>query len=266
MAGTWNGNVVSYGSGGRWYVQLVVTDDGIRPSGMTTAIRISYRIIFENSISDSQNSISGQDGAGAWSANNFAFNGAGNYLIAQRDFEVPIGYGSSPSQRISFSASGMAGTPGSVSSITIDYPIPARAYYAPSSPPTGVDSITPTSARIVVYPSTDGGGTSITRYEAYVLSNNAWPGAGGNIVASAAGGTFVASNLLPGTRYYYTARSQNAAGIYSAWTAMKVFDTLPSALVKTAGVWRNALVYVKYNNAWRLATPYVKINGVWRHS
>lgn len=137
-------------------------------------------------------------------------------------------------------------------------------YEAPSSPPIGVDSIGPTSARIVVSPSSYGGGAGIDAYEAYVLTNNAWPGQGGNVVASASGGTFTATNLLPGTRYYYTARARNQAGIWSAWSAMQVFDTLPAAMVKYGGVYRNALVYVKYAGTWRIATPYVKYAGTWR--
>lgn len=141
--------------------------------------------------------------------------------------------------------------------------VPAR-YEAPSAPGTAHDSVGPTSARIVVIASTYAGGAAIDAYEAYVMTNNAWPGAGGNVVASASGGTFTATNLLPGTRYYYTARAHNTAGYWSGWTAMKAFDTLPAAMVKSGGVWRNALAYVKSEGVWKVATPYVKVNGVWK--
>lgn len=141
--------------------------------------------------------------------------------------------------------------------------IPAR-YEAPSSPGTNVDTITPTTAREVVTASSYAGGAVIDIYEAYILSNNAWPGAGGNVVASASGGTFTATNLLPSTTYYYTARAHNTAGLWSAWTPMKVFTTLPAGYVKYGGVWRNAIPYVKDAGVWKMATPYVKVAGVWK--
>jgi hypothetical protein len=141
--------------------------------------------------------------------------------------------------------------------------IPAR-YEAPSSPGTSVDSITPTTARILVTASTYNGGATIDAYEAYVLSNNAWPGEGGNVVASASGGTFTATGLLPSTQYFYTARAHNNAGYWSGWTTMKVFTTLPAGYVKVDGVWRNAIPYVKDAGVWKMAMPYVKVAGEWK--
>lgn len=141
--------------------------------------------------------------------------------------------------------------------------IPAR-YEAPSAPGTGADTITPTSARIVVYASTYNGGAGIDAYEAYVMTNNAYPGAGGNIISSAGGGTYNTGNVLtPSTRYFYTARAHNAAGLWSAWTPMKEFTTQAAARVKVGGVWVNAIPYVKYGGVWRQALPYVKKNGIW---
>lgn len=100
--------------------------------------------------------------------------------------------------------------------VTLDYP---------NSPGTGVDSISSSSARIVVTASTDNGGAAVDVYEAYVLTNNAWPYAGGIVVASAQGGTFTAGGLARKTLYYYTSRSHNSVG-WSAWTPMKTFTTL----------------------------------------
>lgn len=143
------------------------------------------------------------------------------------------------------------------------YTIPAR-YEKPSSPATAVAGITPTSAQIHVTAPTYNGGAPIDRNEAYVLTNNAWPGSGGNVVASSGTGGFVANDLLPGTRYFYTARSRNTAGYWSDWTPMKAFNTLPAAMVKSGGSWKNALVYVKHSGSWKLATPYVKVSGTWK--
>jgi Fibronectin type III domain. len=152
---------------------------------------------------------------------------------------------------------------GATLSASESYTVPAR-YEAPSAPGTSADSITPTSARIVVTASTYAGGATIDAYEAYVMTNNAWPGQGGNVVASASGGTFTANNLLPSTTYYYTARAHNSAGIWSGWTAMKAFTTLPAGYVRNAGVWKNAIPYVKVSGVWKMATPYVKVAGVWK--
>lgn len=144
-------------------------------------------------------------------------------------------------------------------------PIPFRTLAdPPSPPPTGADTITPVSARIVVYPSADGGGPGIDAYEAYVMTNNAWPDGGGNIVASASGGTFTATGLIPSTQYFYTARARNTSGIWSGWTVMQAFTTLPSANVKTGGVYKNALPYVKQGGVYKMAIPYKKLGGVYR--
>lgn len=142
--------------------------------------------------------------------------------------------------------------------------IPAR-YVAPNPPASiGVDSITPTSARILVNASNYAGGATIDAYEAYVMTNNAWPGSGGNVVASASGGTFVANGLQPATTYYYTARAHNSAGYWSNWYPMQVFTTLPSALINLNGTWRNAIPYVNVSGTWRTAQPYKNVNGIWK--
>lgn len=137
---------------------------------------------------------------------------------------------------------------------------------APSSPGTSADTITPTSMRIVVTSSGDSGGVPIDLYEAYVMSNNAYPDAGGVVVASASGGTFVANGLIPSTQYYYTSRSRNTAGLWSPWTPMKAATTLPSAVVNVSGVYKNAIPFVCIEpNVWRMAIPLKNVGGgVWR--
>lgn len=136
---------------------------------------------------------------------------------------------------------------------------------APTSPGTSADQIKPTSARIVVTASSDDGGNTITAYETYVMSNNAYPGAGGAVVASATGGTFTATGLSPSKQYFYTSRSMNASGYWSPWTPMKAFTTLPSANINVAGVWKNAIPWV--NDAGgvpRMAIPYKNVGGIWK--
>lgn len=94
----------------------------------------------------------------------------------------------------------------------------------PDAPGTSHSSVTATSAFINVTAPNNNGST-ITAYETYVLSNNAWPGAGGVVVASWNGGSGTASGLTRATQYFYTSRALNANG-WSGWTAMKTFTTL----------------------------------------
>lgn len=257
----YNGNVVGYGNGGRWYVQLEVTDGGGN-IGTSTTVTYTYRVVFLNSIVDSSNTINWSDPWGSGSANNYAFNGAGTYTIASHTSAAGIQYGGGNSLHFRLYATGMASGGTGPSVVEIDYPLPARQAYIPSPPPIQAVDITATGARIIVYPSRINNGSPVDRYEVYVLTNNAWPGAGGNVVASWAGGTGNVSNLRPATRYYFTARAHNAAG-WSGWSDMQVFDTLPAAFVYHGIPW-NAIVYVKSKGVWRQATPYVKHNGVWR--
>lgn len=144
------------------------------------------------------------------------------------------------------------------------YTVPAR-YEAPSAPGTKVDSITATGARVQLSAPSYNGGASINGYQTHILSNNRNPGTSGAVsVASVSGSVLTTSSLLPGTTYYYTGRARNSANIWGPWAPMKSFQTLPAALVKSGGSYKNALVYVKHNGSWRLATPYVKHNGTWK--
>ena len=143
-------------------------------------------------------------------------------FIATVDFGVQsTSYSGGPSWSL-----GVSTTPaydGSAPSVTVGFTLPARPPTVPNPPPTGVDSITSSSARIVVGAAYDNG-SGVDWYGAWVMTNNAWPDSGGNVVASAAGGTFTATGLAPGTQYFYTARAHNAVG-YSGYTDMKVFTT-----------------------------------------
>lgn len=241
------------------YFDLVfqlVSDDGVT--------RVMRAVVYLQSynVTDSSNSFDvsewGYSRGGAYS-----FSGVYNYVpIWYKDIAFTRNVGSDYTISVYAAISGVNYWATTLSAREYTT-IPAR-YEAPSAPGTGVDSITPTSARILVSASSYAGGAKIDAYEAYVMTNNAWPGAGGNVVASASGGTFVANNLLPSTTYYYTARAHNTAGLWSGWTPMQVFTTLPSALVNVAGVWKNAIPYVNDAGTWKMTTPYVNVGGVWK--
>lgn len=243
---------------GTSYVDLatqLVSDDGF-----TQVVRAVVYLTSRN-VTDTTNNLSV---GGNWSRTGvLGLGGVYNSVpVWYQDISVARAVGANTALGVSFSWSAVEYW-GVTLSASEGWTVPAR-YEAPSSPGTGVDTITPTSARIVVTASSYAGGATIDAYEAYVLTNNAWPAAGGNVVASASGGTFTATGLLPSTRYYYTARSHNTAGLWSGWTAMKVFDTLPSAAVKVAGVYTNAIPYVKDAGVYKMAIPYKKVGGVYK--
>lgn len=246
-------------NGGNTFVDLVIQVNSI--SATQVSIRAVAYLTSLN-VSDTSNDMS--IGGGVFSRSG-ALNLGGVYNNAPvwfQDVTVNRALGSNYNVTVNMSWSGVNYW-GVTLSASETYTVPAY-YTAPSAPPTDHDSVTPTSVRVIVYPSTDGGGGGINKYEAYLLSNNAWPGAGGNVVGSSGIGTFTATGLNPGTRYYYTARAKNTAEIWSGWQTMKVVDTLPAAYVKVAGTWRNAIVYVKVAGVWKMATPYVKVAGVWK--
>jgi hypothetical protein len=257
MAGSWNGNSVAYGGAGHWYVRLYVTDDGPK-TGTTSAIRISNRVVFDQTISDSSNTINGSDAAGAWSANNFAFSGAGDYLVAQRDFETTISYGVNNLVRIYLYATGMATGGTGPSSLTIDYPMPARTPVVASAPGISVSSVTQNTAYVTVTAPGSNGGAGITAYEVYVDDDINL----GSPASSWGGGSGTATNLLPSTLYYARTRALNAAG-WSPWGTAS-FTTLAGSSVKVNNAWVNASPWVKVNGAWvRASAVWKKVNGAW---
>lgn len=135
----------------------------------------------------------------------------------------------------------------------------------PSAPGASVDQITPTTASVTLTASSDNGGATIDVYEVYVLSNNAYPGAGGTVVASASSGLLTAAGLIPSTQYYYTSRARNVGGLWSTWTAMQAFTTLPSALINLANIWKNAIPYVcTAPGVWAMAIPYKNVANIWK--
>jgi hypothetical protein len=240
MSFTINGNVVPYGSGGHWYTQIVASDDGPK-QGTSSAIRISYRIVFENSITDSVNQISGSDGAGSWSSDNFSFNGAGNYLIAQRDYEAPIQYGGGTYQHITFSATGLATGGTGPSSIAFDYYMPARAA-SPPDPPTVIaaTNITATSASIIpiTFGAANGAPINAMNYRVYRVYDGQW-------MTDLQAGVYEGVtyyNLGPGTAYDAYAQAHNDAG-WGPWSARCPFTTLTGARVWTGSGWTQSPVY-----------------------
>lgn len=265
---TYYGNQVAYGNGAWWRVEMDISDSGATTAGSMT-VYYRYRIRSSSSIVDSSNSVVWSDpwGSGSKSVSiNFPQSGGSMIPVGGNPSSgaAVIYYGSTRVLTFRITVDNIAGGNTGPSTLTVNYTLPARKPVAPSSPGTSVDTITATSARIVVTASASNGGAGINRYDAYVTSNNKMPSSGGIVVASATGGTFVATGLLPGTTYWYTAQARNSAGLWSPLTPLKSFTTLPAAHVNVNGVWKNALVYVNVSGVWKFAIPYVNVNGVWK--
>lgn len=234
MAGTWNGNVVSYGTGGHWYVQVSISDNGATTAA-TTGLHITSRVVFENSIVDSSNTISGSDPSGTWSADNTAFSGAGAYIVQQRDFECSILYTGSTAV-ITMTANGMAGGGTGPSSVTVNYPMPARTPLPPNPPTVAARAITATSANIYTTAAgaENGATTDLVNYRIHRVSDGLWMG---DQAAGYDGTTY--TNLAPNTNYNAYGQSHNAAGWggFSApynFTTPSTIPSAPSGLISTA--------------------------------
>jgi len=134
----------------------------------------------------------------------------------------------------------------------------------PGEPDVGwtMGAINQTSLDIVGNHVSDDGGLLITDWDVQY-----------NLTADATGATTVTTSsatlagpvtgLIPGTEYFMRLRAKNSLGWgpYSAW---KSSTTLPGVFVRVAGVWVNAVPYIKANDVWVPAVRYVKVGGVWK--
>lgn len=80
------------------------------------------------------------------------------------------------------------------------------------------------------------------------------------------------TGLLPGTKYYFWARTHNSLG-WSGWSSRREATTLAGAwiLVQTGTnpiryTWKRAIPYVRTAGVWKQAIAYVRSAGVWKES
>jgi len=134
----------------------------------------------------------------------------------------------------------------------------------PDAPGTSADTVTSSSAHIVVAAPGSNGGAGIDAYETYVLTTNQWPfyGTGGNVKAVWSGGTGTAAGLIGSTTYYYTSRAHNSIG-WSGYTAMKVLTTLPGVHLRVSGAWGNARPHNRVSGAWVGSKTHGRVSGAW---
>ena len=78
-------------------------------------------------------------------------------------------------------------------------------------------------------------------------------------------GSDTVPNLLPGTLYYFWARSHNSAG-WSNWGPVSSTRTVGGVRVKVGTETKTAVVYVNQSGVWKPAKPYVKTAGEWKET
>ena len=69
--------------------------------------------------------------------------------------------------------------------------------------------------------------------------------------------------LLPGRTYYFWARGHNRIG-WSPYSERTSSRTIAGARVNVAGVWKEAIPYVRDGGVWKLAEGWAKIAGLWK--
>ncbi len=104
----------------------------------------------------------------------------------------------------------------------IGWTLPGRPANVPTAPPTGIDSVTSSSARVLVWPA-DGRGAGVDAYHVRVQRNvNA-----ALIFDQVTSGTVTVGGLVRNTAYVYFARAHNAVD-WGAWSGAQGFTTSPT--------------------------------------
>jgi hypothetical protein len=206
----------------------------------------------------------------------FTSNGDGQSQI----FEWTIGYGTDPNTPQFFNSSGLTAPISGLSSGVTYYfwargrnalgwgpygprssATTLRVPDAPSPPVVSPASQTSLVADFSQSTIVNDGGSPVTLFETgYTTSPT------GNPTTSLTGSspiTFV--NLQPATTYYVKLRAKNAIG-WSPWSTATVSRTIAGARVKSGGVWKEAIPYVRVSGVWKLARPWLRDIGIWKET
>jgi hypothetical protein len=78
-------------------------------------------------------------------------------------------------------------------------------------------------------------------------------------------GVMTITGLSPGKVYYFFSRVRNSVG-WSPYSAPSSLKTVAGASINVAGVWKDAVPYVKDAGVWKLARPWGRVAGEWKQS
>ncbi|WP_454051461.1 fibronectin type III domain-containing protein [Cellulomonas sp. Marseille-Q8402] len=159
---------------------------------------------------------------GGWASWNYRMSSA-----AGATTQLVVGTITIPSQGLSYGGGPGYTFQGSVSgsnlganpSHAIGWSLPARPASVPTQPPTAADSITSSSARVVVS-AADGRGAGVDAYRVRVQRNVD----GAIVFDQQTGGTVTVGGLVRNTAYVYFAGAHNAVG-WGAWSPARSFTT-----------------------------------------
>jgi hypothetical protein len=71
------------------------------------------------------------------------------------------------------------------------------------------------------------------------------------------------TGLTPGTKYYFWVKATNSVGT-GPYSAPSNATTIAGARVNVAGVWKQAIPYVRDGGTWKVARPWTKSLGEWK--
>lgn len=221
-----NGNVVNYGSGGRWYVQVEVWDNGAGPGPQCT-VYYSFRVITNTTMSDNSNTMQWTDpwGSGTTTVNIQHGSGGGtSYVVGQATNAglANISYGTNNQLYFRLYVTGLASGGTGPSAVEFYYSLPARTASPPNAPTAAVIGITATSA--LPYVATAGGDNGAVADAVNYRISRVSDGAHMGDKQAGYGGVHF-TNLSRATQYNAYAQVHNAAG-WGPWSAAVGFTTL----------------------------------------
>lgn len=129
---------------------------------------------------------------------------------------------------------------------------------APNAP--SVTEVTQISATAAFVANWDGGAV-ITAYQIGYGTSSSAPT---STISANPSGTSI-TGLLPATRYYFWARSQNSVG-WSSWSPATTATMIAGAWITVGSVVKPAVPYVKVGGVWKLVRPWVRTAGVWKET
>lgn len=223
---TYNGNSVSYGSGGTWYVQLDISNTSATTASTVTVYWVA-KVVFTQSIYDSNNTASWNIGGATGSANNTNYSSSTGktFTIGSGNFTKSVSYTQNNSFSIYLTADGMAGGGTGPSTISRTYQLPKRLPSVPSTPATPtVSSIEQNAATVnMTLPANNGATITATRYRFYDAAS------GGTLMHSktftdTATTSYRPTDLTAATTYYVAVEAYNSAG-WSSPSTRRSFTT-----------------------------------------